>query len=166
MIGEVLRIAIAAMLALVLGRTFLVLGLVLPCRVASDSMTPTVLAGGRIVIDRTAFWLRPPRRWEVIVFRSPDLPRELCVKRIAGLPGERVHIANGVVYANGAPQFPPVGVRYGPRSGQELGDSPEYVLGADEYFVLGDNSLVSVDSRAWDPPGVRYGWVLGRGIVK
>ncbi len=165
-LGEILRVAIGGGLALLLGRVFLLMGLALPCRAASESMEPTLQAGGRILIDRTAFWFRAPQRWQVIVFRCPDSPRELCVKRIAGLPGERVRIHRGQVYVHKKPQPPPIVVRYGPRRGQELGDSPEYTLGPGDYFVLGDNSIVSEDSRTWEPAGIREESILGRVLMR
>jgi signal peptidase I len=163
-VGEILRVGIGGALTLMVGRAFCVMGLVLPCRVASESMEPTVRAGDRVVVDRTAFWFRAPRRWEIIVFRCPDMPHELCVKRVAGLPGERLKIREGVVYVNDEEFTPPVQVRYGARSGQEFGDSPEYFLGPSEYFVLGDNPMVSVDSRSWEPPAIKDGWIVGRSL--
>lgn len=164
-IGEVLRILIGAALTVLFARTFLVVGLILPCRVTSDSMEPTVRAGQRMVVDRTAFWLRTPRRWEIVVLNCPHEPRELCVKRIAGLPGERLRIHDGHVLIGGQVQPSPLAIAYGPRAGQEVGDSPEYTLGKGEYFLLGDNSLVSDDSRSWEPPAVRQEAIIGRAIV-
>ena len=127
-------------------------------------MEPTIRVGERIVVDRTAFWFRKPQRWEIVVFLCPHQPTELCVKRVAGLPGETVQIRGGLIYANGKPQPSPIGVRYGARSGQEFGDSPEYALGPNEYFVLGDNSGVSEDSRYWEPPAIPANQILGKPV--
>jgi len=57
--------------------------------------------GDRLWIDRTAIAQRQPRRWEVVVLRSPHDARDLCVKRIVGLPGETVELADGDVWING-----------------------------------------------------------------
>lgn len=164
-IGEVLQILIGAALAVLAARTFLVLGLILPCRVTSDSMEPTIQVGQRLIVDRTAYWFRQPHRWEVIVFRCLHEPGDLCVKRVAGLPGERVQIRDSQVFIDGQPQPAPQNVRYGPRAGQEFGDSPEYTLGPGEFFVLGDNSLVSEDSRVWTQPALPEAAITGRAML-
>ena len=57
--------------------------------------------GQTVLIDRTAFQFRQPRRWELVVFRCPQGGNELCVKRVVGLPGESVQIRNGNIYADG-----------------------------------------------------------------
>ena len=59
------------------------------------------LAGDRVLIVRSAFALRRPRRWEVIAFRRPEAGYPLCVKRVVGLPGESIEIRNGDVFADG-----------------------------------------------------------------
>jgi len=58
-------------------------------------------AADRVWIDRASYQLRSPDRWEVVVFRCPDRPRALCVKRVVGLPGEQVEIRRGDVYIGG-----------------------------------------------------------------
>lgn len=57
--------------------------------------------GDQLLVFKPAYSFRPPRRWEVIVFRNPFCPTEAYVKRVVGLPGERVQIIDGDVYANG-----------------------------------------------------------------
>jgi signal peptidase I len=58
-------------------------------------------AGQRVLINRSAYWLRKPRRWEAVVLRSPDEPKMLCVKRVVGLPGETVDLRDGDLIVNG-----------------------------------------------------------------
>ncbi len=58
-------------------------------------------SGQRVLINRSAYWLRKPRRWEAVVLRSPDEPEMLCVKRVVGLPGEVVDIRDGDVIIDG-----------------------------------------------------------------
>ena len=58
--------------------------------------------GSRIVIDRAAFDWREPERWEPIVFRCTEQPDQYCIKRVVGLPGERVELRGGEVYIDGA----------------------------------------------------------------
>jgi signal peptidase I len=57
--------------------------------------------GHRILVDRSAYQWRTPRRWETVVLRSPEDPEQLCVKRVVGLPGETVDIADGDVAIDG-----------------------------------------------------------------
>ena len=54
-----------------------------------------------MLIDRTAFSLRQPQRWEVVALRHPQRANEILVKRVVGLPGESIEIRNGDVYADG-----------------------------------------------------------------
>jgi signal peptidase I len=129
-------------------------------------MEPAIQVGQRLIVDRTAYWFRQPRRWEVIVFQCLHEPGELCVKRVAGLPGERVQIRDGQVVIDGQPQSAPDNLRYGPRAGQELGESAEYTLGPGEFFVLGDNSRVSVDSRVWAEPALPSAAITGRAVLR
>lgn len=158
--GACLRVAIGACVTVLLLRSFLVLGLIIPIRVDGNSMVPTLHNGDRVLVDRTAYWLRAPARWEIVVLRCPHEPLSFCVKRIVGLPGERLQIRDGGVFVNGdlAPGAP--GVRYGSHRSAS-GDPMEYQLGSGEYFVLGDNSLHSIDSRMWGTSAVPGTAILG-----
>ena len=59
------------------------------------------LDGDRLLIDRSAYHFRRPRRWEIAAFRHPREASKIVIKRVAGLPGESVQIQNGDVYING-----------------------------------------------------------------
>lgn len=62
------------------------------------------IPGDRLLVSKQAFRLRPPRRWEMAVFRRPDVDEKVFVKRIAGLPGESIQIRGGDVYVDGVIQ--------------------------------------------------------------
>jgi len=80
-----------------------VVGLNCPnCGAAYEGSDGVDRPGDRVLVDRSAFVWRSPRRWEPVVFRSPEDPGALCVKRVAGLPGESVEIRGGDVFVNGA----------------------------------------------------------------
>jgi signal peptidase I len=63
--------------------------------------SPLILSGDRVLIDRTAFLFHRPRRWEVVAFARPDEVPGLTVKRVVGLPGEKVQLADGRVFIDG-----------------------------------------------------------------
>jgi signal peptidase I len=99
-----------------------------------------------------------PRRWDLAVFQYPENPADLYVKRLIGLPGEKIHIQDGAVWVDGKRLTPPdslQGIEYlsefpnlfAPELWGTL-DRPA-VLGENEYFVLGDFSVQSMDSRFW-----------------
>jgi signal peptidase I len=106
----------------------------------------------RIVCNKT----KVPERWDAVVFRHPQKTEIIYVKRLLGLPGESIVIRDGAVWVNGERQSPPE--RLGPiryrGSYRDVGDdagSEELVLGPDEFFVLGDNTTSSSDSRDFGP---------------
>jgi signal peptidase I len=124
-----------------------------------------VQAPDRILVNK----LLSPQRWDIIVFRFPHDPTVKYVKRLVGLPGETVYIKEGALWVNGAQSHPPpelVGLRY--VTGAEkigLGDlgtlDKPWRLGQDEYWVLGDFSERSSDSRSWGPvPGANIEGVV------
>jgi signal peptidase I len=119
--------------------------------------------GDRLLVDRTAYLFRGPRRWEIVVFRSPHDAGQLCVKRVAGLPGETVSSAEGKIWIGGRAIESPLGAEYEARPGDHLNTRPEWQLGPTEYFVLGDNAAISDDSRSWPSgPGVDAKRLVGR----
>ena len=131
-----------------------------------------VSAGDAIWIDRTAFVLRAPRRWELVVFQCPDDASQLCVKRVLGLPGERVAIRNGDLFINGQHMPKLFDIDYQVRPGDGIRQTEFdrrqqcWQLGAG-YFVVGDNQAVSLDSRNWPSgPDLSPKLLLGRPICR
>ena len=109
--------------------------------IPTGSMQPTLQIGDRILVTRY-FW-RPAERGDVVVFRSPG-GDELMVKRIVALGGDFVDALNGHLVMDGHAMPEP----YLPAGAVTAGVSPQRVP-PDCYFVLGDNRLDSLDSRAW-----------------
>lgn len=104
----------------------------LPVRLEGISMLPTYRDGALNFANRLAFLWRQPSRGDVVAIRMAG-PRVLYVKRIIGLPGERVEIAGGTVLIDGRPLVEPTVVYKAPWN------VPAVTLGDDEYFVVGDN---------------------------
>jgi signal peptidase I len=133
------------------------------CGKLAEGVAMRDVAGERMLVDRTAFVLRGPRRWEVVVFRSPSGTGELCVKRAVGLPGETVAIVEGGLLVDGKKLAPPAGLKYELRYGDEGELATGWRLGAAEYLVLGDNAEISDDSRSWPTgPGLAAELLVGK----
>jgi len=113
-------------------------------RVESISMQPTLYAGDMVIVNKLAYrFNNSPHRGDVIVFKYPPDPESIpYIKRIVGLPGDQVHIADGKVYINGLLIDEP----YLKVSTNRGGD---WTVPDKQLFVMGDNRNNSRDSRAW-----------------
>ena len=132
-------------------------GLLIPYRIPAAGMQPAIQHDDQIAMEGVTYLFRTPRRGEMIVFSTngiPSLaPNEVFVKRVAGVPGDRLRIADGRLLVNGQPAiFPPSGakpVRYVNAGNFLRTPSEEFLVPPQSYFVLGDNSINSLDSRYW-----------------
>jgi signal peptidase I len=123
-----------------------------------------VTAGDHVFVERLSYRFRSPKRGDIVVFSTDGimgLPQNTCyIKRIVGLPGERVGIAPPFLTINGDRLTTPAIFQMisnktngysGFQCGGKLVQGLEWPLGEDEYFVLGDNTRNSRDSRYWGP---------------
>lgn len=147
-----------------------------PRYIPSSSMEPTLLIDDRLIIDKLSFRWRKPERGEIIVFNPPNNPvvpdaTKVYIKRVIGLPGDRISIHDGKVFINDAPLnepyiasplnytlptqddalcpscFRPTNVQSGNvQSGKE---HPFFTVPDGNYWVMGDNRNNSLDSHAW-----------------
>ena len=134
-------IIVALILALII-RAFFIQVFWIP----SGSMEPGLEIKDRIVVDKVEYFFRQPDRQEVVVFRSVAFMGEGkkdLIKRIMGLPGEKLEIKDGVVHINGAP------VAEGHPMNKDYADFGPVTIPSDSYFVMGDNRPASADSRYW-----------------
>ena len=116
--------------------------------VVSSSMSPTINPGETVAVDYSSYAVRPPKRWDVVVFEPPMFTNELWTMRVVGLPGETVSLSSNGVTINGRPMNLPVdltNVSYVFAGGY----AQDYVVPSASYYVLGDNSLNANDSRYW-----------------
>jgi len=119
-----------------------------PFKVPSTTMQPAILKGDRIFVDKKIYRSENPRRWDIIVFKWPEAGKA-NLKRIIGLPNESFEIKGGEVLINGAVIKKPdhlKGIRYS-NMGDYGGEGKTVNIPADCYYVIGDNSGSSVDSR-------------------
>ena len=109
--------------------------------VRGSSMTPGIHDGDRILVDHLSYVLGDVRRGDVAVLRCPLDPSLDYIKRVIGLPGDRVRIEGGVVWVNGDRIPEPYLLEPDCRTSLDLTVAP------DHFFVLGDNRPHSSDSR-------------------
>jgi len=150
-------IIIAIVLALFI-RTFIVQAFKIP----SGSMQPTLMQGDRILVNKfiygaripfTDFRLpavRQPKRADVIVFIYPGDTKKDFIKRLIGLPGEKVEIKEGNIFINGKLTNEMMLMKFYYYNRGDFGqDSKTIEVPAESFYVLGDNSNTSRDSRYW-----------------
>jgi len=182
-------------------------GLFEPFTIPSSSMEPGLVTGDYIVVSKFAYgWSRAsfpfnpplfkgrhlgpgPKRGDVVVFRLPRDPKATWVKRVVGLPGDRVQVLRGTVFVNGKPlNRTPLNwvqdhddptrtvlrmretqlngrqyVTYGGDADHEGDNTGVYVVPAGTYFMMGDNRDNSLDSR-W-PGDLGVGFLPAENIV-
>jgi signal peptidase I len=167
-IVELVGVVVVAILVAALLRTFVVATYSIP----SGSMEPTLQIGDRIVVNKLSYHLHGVDRGNIVVFSTP--PAEDCagppvsdlVKRVIGLPGEIISLANGRVFINGhlLPEtFLPPDVRndtYPGPSGNTYSLHHAYRIPTGDVFVMGDNRPQSCDSRYWGP--IRESTIVGK----
>lgn len=136
-----------------------------PFVVTGDSMKPNFHDGNYLIIDELSYRLREPVRGEVVVLRAPNSENDFFIKRIVGLPGERVMIEDGHVriYNDEHPESFTLEEEYLPNNNLTYGNV-NVQLKDDEYFVLGDNRLSSSDSRVWGT--LHRADIIGRTLVR
>jgi signal peptidase I len=158
-IKEAVIVVVVAVLVAVLLRAFVVQTFFIP----SGSMEPTLQIGDRILVNKLSYHLHGVDRGDIVVFSRP--PTENCggpevndlVKRIIGLPGDVVSLANGYVYIDGKrldESWLPSseqGITVAGPAGNNSNLARPYRVPTNDYFVMGDNRTDSCDSRYWGP---------------
>src|SRR3989344_756758 len=145
-VWETLRVVIISLAIIVPIRYFLVQ----PFFVKGASMEETFEDGDYILIDEISYRFRDPTRGEVVVFRFPEDKTQFFIKRIIGMPEETVEIRGDqvIIHNKQHPEGFVLEEKYLSSGQHTIGDL-RFKLDPNEYFVLGDNSLRSSDSRRW-----------------
>ena len=136
---DFLKMCIFAIVLSIFIITFIVQAFYIP----STSMKPLLHPGDRILVNKFIYRFREPRRQEIAVFRYPVNPSINFVKRIIGVPNDKVEIKDGEVYLNGNVLAEDYKLEAG------YTDFPEKKVPEGHFFVLGDNRNNSEDSRHW-----------------
>lgn len=137
---------IAAIIALVI-RTFVAS----PFKIPTSSMRPTLMEGDRIFVNKFIYRFRAPERGEVIVFKFPQNPKKAYIKRLAASGGEVAEIIDGSLMIDGEPVTSPdtLSQRYYYNRGNFGQGGQPISVPEGSFYVLGDNSRNSRDSRYW-----------------
>lgn len=148
-------------LAVILGCTYLLVNYAgQRTQIEGSSMQQTLFDGDQVLVDKLTYRFREPERFDVIAFPYRYEQDTYYVKRIIGLPGEKIRIdAQGTIFINGE--------ALEEHYGTEAITQPGYawtpkILAEDEYFVLGDNRNDSVDSRFAEVGYVRRSEIIGK----
>jgi len=152
---EILKIVIISLAIIVPIRYFLIQ----PFFVKGASMEPNFLDGDYLIIDEISYRFEVPQRGDVIIFRYPLDQTQFFIKRVIGLPGEKIKVIDDSVFVNGKPLNES---RY--LQGVETAGNVEVLLGDNEYFVLGDNRQASSDSRRWGEVDKKF--IIGRAWLR
>lgn len=130
--------------------------------VPSASMENTIMTGDRVLGLRLTYTFGKPERYDVAIFRYPDDETEYYVKRVIGLPGEKVDIIGGKVYINDSTE--PLEDAFVKEAPFENDYGP-YFVPEGSYFMLGDNRNNSRDSRMWVNKFVEEDKILAKAYV-
>ena len=151
-------------IGVVLGVTFLIITFVgQRTHVSGESMENTLDNGDQLIVDKITYRFQDPERFDIIVFPFHYKENTYYIKRIIGLPGETVQIADGTIYINGEV----LEESYGREVMQDPGIAAEPItLGEDEYFVLGDNRNQSSDSRDPSVGLIHRDEIIGRAWLR
>jgi signal peptidase I len=160
-IGELLHVVIISLAIILPVRYFLIQ----PFYVKGASMEPNFHDHEYLIINEIGYRFADPARGEIVVFRYPNDPRQFFIKRVIGLPGERVTVGGGVVTVYNTEH--PDGWVLNETS--YLGDkvtsgSKDTKLGPDEYYLLGDNRASSLDSRTFG--AVKREFIVGKAWLR
>lgn len=118
-----------------------------PVRVEGTSMMPELSNHDRLFINKFVYHLESINRGDVVVFHYPLDPSKSYIKRVIGLPGDRIRITDGRVWLNGKLLREP----YVPAQYRDDDSMSTMIVPKDSYFVMGDHRSISSDSRAFGP---------------
>ena len=136
--------------------------LLINARIPSESMENTIMTGDRIFGNRLAYLSHDPERFDIVIFKFPDDESQLFIKRVIGLPGDKIQIIDGLVYINDSKE--PLQEDY--LAEPPAGDFGPYYVPEDSYFMMGDNRNYSKDSRLWENTYVKRDKILAKAALR
>lgn len=131
---------------------FIYLLIMRPHKISGQSMMPNFQDAEYLLTEKVTYYTRNPERGDVVVFMPPISTTDEFIKRVIGLPGERIFLKDGHVYINDKLLIEPyLKDNVMTIGGPFLSDETEYQVPSGQYFVMGDNRPNSSDSRYWGP---------------
>lgn len=142
-----------------------------PFLVKGRSMEQTFSDGDYLIVDQLSYNFTTPKRFDVVVFHTEFIPgggeREYYIKRVIGIPGDRVVIRDGkvILYENGSKTPTTLDEKYLIDGLKTIAPEPvDLILKENQYFVLGDNRGNSSDSRYWGAVDKEY--IIGKPLIR
>lgn len=121
-----------------------------PHKVSGSSMDPNFKNGDYIITDKVSYRFSEPRRGDIVVFKNPRDETQDFIKRVIGIPGDKVKVQNGKVYLNGSElKEPYLKSTIVTNPGSFLREGNEITVERGHYITIGDNRQASSDSREW-----------------
>lgn len=160
-IWEMSKVLAFALITVLVVRTYLFK----PFSVLGASMEPNFENKQYLIVDELTFRFQAPKRGEVIVFRPPNNPKDFYLKRIIGLPGERIKIEEGkvTIFNSSHPDGVVLDEAYLPDDLVTLGVE-NMTVPDNHYFVMGDNRPNSLDSRRFGT--IDKSAIIGRAWIR
>ncbi len=160
---ELVKVVVISLAIIIPIRYFLIQ----PFYVKGASMEPNFYDHEYLIIDEISYRFNNPRRGDIVVFRYPRDPQEYFIKRIIGLPGEKIQIKNGDVYITNEanPENVALNENYLAEGVKTYSLNEDIIaLGKEEYFLMGDNRNSSKDSRSFGP--VNQSFIIGKVLFR
>ncbi len=158
LLSYVLIVLVSSVIALTINK-YVIINANIPTR----SMVPTINADDRLFGFRMAYMFSEPQRGDVIIFNHQcynDEGVDSIIKRVIGIPGDKVEIKDGTLYVNGTE------IEETYIAEEMVGNYGPYIVPADSYFVMGDNRNLSDDSRLWDNTYVHVDEIQAKAVWK
>lgn len=154
-IWEMIRVAVISLAIIIPIRYFLIQ----PFYVKGASMEPNFYDHEYLIIDEISYRFNQPQRGDIVVFKYPKDPKQFFIKRVIGLPNERIKIENNKIHIDGT-ILNEAYLDSDIETVLALRGYGDVILGPNEYFLLGDNRSQSLDSRSFGP--VKREYIIGR----
>ncbi len=131
--------------------------------VPTASMAPTLRPEDAVLVNRLSYEFAPPRRGDLIVFHYPQAAGRSFLKRVVGVPGDTIEERNGRFWVNGTPLRPWLNAQADTQGAGTPLSMPPLRVPTDQFFVLGDNPVTSLDSRFWGTVNIHE--VVGKALL-
>ncbi len=156
-VQELLRIVVPAALVAFLIHLFLAETTI----VFGASMEPILHHRQRLVVEKVSYRFMEPQRGDIVVVKSPDISVNL-IKRVIGVPGDKIQVVRGLVYLNEQPLQEPYVQNERPQAHKD--NEPFLILNDSQYYIMGDNRDNSRDSRSFGP--IQAQEIVGRAWLR